>query len=278
LGIFAIAYLLSTVNVASAQQLNSEGTRLSEVPPPSAAEQDKLLDAMHRYADNYVSNLPNFICEQTTRQFQAGKKSDRWRKGDTLTSKLTFNQGREHRNLVLVNGKQLMEVRKPWKTPLITEGEFGVKLSRVLGAESGASFTWSRWEELRGKRLAVFAFSVDKAHSTMTLGLSDLAKAIVPYSGEVYGDPATGVVWRITDTATEIPAVLQTESIGTTIDYGEITIGNANYILPLGATVLVVLDRTKARNELEFANYRKFGADSSITFGSEEPADPSKPR
>ena len=237
--------------------------------PPDPAEQDRLLAAMHEYADHYISTLPNFICTQVTRQLEAAKKSDRWHKGDTLTTTLTFNRGREQRKLALVNGKPVEPGPKRWHTPLITEGEFAILLSRVLGAESQAYFTWSRWETLRGKRLAVFDYSVDKRHSTLTLSLSDLAKATVAYNGSVWGDPATGAVWRITDAATNIPPALLTRAISTTIDYDEVLIGEKKYLLPIEASASLLLQNKKVRNEMEFQGYRKFEADTVITFGPE---------
>src|SRR5260370_11808654 len=112
-----------------------------------------------------------------------------------------------------------------WRTPLVTEGEFGILLNRIFSGESNASFAWSRWESVHGKSLAVFDYSVDQQHSTLSLSLSDLAKAIVPYHGTIYADPSTGAVWRISDTADEIPRQLRTSSISTTIDYDEIAIG-----------------------------------------------------
>src|ERR1700730_1015561 len=163
---------------------------------PNPAEQDRLLALMHAYAAQYVSSLPNFICVQETRQLEAGKKSNRWHKGDTLTSTLAFNKGRELRTLDLVNGRQIEPGSRRWRTPLVTEGEFGMLLSSVLGPKSEAFFTWSRWETVRGKRLAVFDFSVAKENSTLSLNLSDLVKAVVAYRGSVYADRATGAVWR----------------------------------------------------------------------------------
>jgi len=239
-------------------------------PAPTPAEQDQFLDAMHHYAAQYVSSLPNFLCVQVTRQFEAGLKSNRWHKGDVLVSKLSFNHGREQRSLDLVNGKPADPARRHWRTPLITEGEFGILLSRVLGPDSEAWFTWSRWEILRGRQLAVFDYSVDKQHSTLSLTLSGLTKALVPYHGSVYGDPATGAVWRITNTATDIPPALLTREISTTIDYDEVTIGEKKYLLPEEATVSLLLETRKVRNEMEFQGYRKFEADSSITFGKVE--------
>jgi hypothetical protein len=172
---------------------------------PSSAEQNPMLDKMHEYAQHYESNLPNFVCIQRNTQLEAGKKSDRWKKGDVLTSRLTFNDGKEERKLELVNGKQLQQVRRRWRTPLVSEGEFGVLLSRVLGSDSEAVFRWNRWDSFRGRRVAVFDYSIDKAHSTLSLQLSNLVKATIPYHGSVYADPNTGAVWRITDTATDIP-------------------------------------------------------------------------
>lgn len=255
---------LSTVQ-AQAQNLDA---------PPSDAEQDQMLDKMHEYARRYVSGLPNFVCMQQNTQMEAGKKSDRWKKGDVLTSRLTFNDGKEQRNLELVNGKQLHQVRKRWRTPLVTEGEFGVLLSRVLGPDSEAVFTWNRWDSLRGRRVAVFDYTVDKAHSTLSLRLSDLAKAIIPYHGSVYADPSLGAVFRITDTATDIPRSLRTEQISTEIDFDEVAIGGATYLLPTEAVVSVLLPRSKVRNELSFRDYRKFEAQSDIKFGAETDGQP----
>jgi len=226
---------------------------------------------MHRYAAQYVANLPNFLCTQVTRQYEAGIRSNRWHQGDTLTAKLSFNRGREQRQLDLVNGKPADPVKRQWRSSLRTEGEFGLLLSRVLGPESEAWFTWNRWETVRGKSLAVFDFSVDKRHSTLSLTLSDLASAVVPYHGSVYADPATGAVWRISDTATDIPAKLRTREISTTIDYAEIAIGEKTYLLPVEATVSLLLETKRVRNEMVFEDYRKFETDSAITFGPEAP-------
>jgi hypothetical protein len=236
--------------------------------PPEPAAQDRLLEAMERYGAQYVSGLPNFLCVQVTRQFEAGMHSDRWRKGDTLTSRLSFHDGQEKRTLELVNGKPADPAKRQWHTPLVTEGEFGILISRVVDPASDATFTWSRWESVRGKRLAVFDYSVDKEHSTLTMQLSDLAKGVLAYRGSVYVDAETGAVWRITDTADSgIPPQLRLRQISTVVDYAETPIGGKPYLLPCAATVAVITDTGRVRNELEFQGYRKFEAESVITFG-----------
>ena len=236
-----------------------------------AGDREKILDGMRVYAGDYISNLPNFICQQTTQQLEAGKKPTKWRKGDTIVSKLVFSEGREKRSLESVNDKPAQASRFV-RRPLVTEGEFGVLLANVFSEKTAATFSWSGWQMLRGRRVAVFDFDVAKEHSTLRLSLSDLAHATVPYRGSVFGDPSTGAVLRITSGAYDIPPAVQTRSIATTIDYDPVSIGGRDYLLPVEASVLVDTGSRHVWNRMEFRGYRKFEAESTVTFGSEPPA------
>ena len=238
---------------------------------PSAADQQRILDSMRAYAAGYISNLPNFICQQVTQQLEAGKKPKKWRQGDTIVSKLVFSQGREQRSLISVNDKPAQPSRLV-RRPLVTEGEFGVLLANVFNDKTQATFSWSGWQTLRGRRVAVFDYDVAKEHSTLRLSLSDLAHATVPYRGSVFGDPSTGAVLRITNSAYDIPAAVRTRSIATTIDYDPVSIGGREYLLPVAASVLLNTGLHNILNRMEFRDYQKFGADSTITFGSEAPS------
>lgn len=240
----------------------------SAVPAPSAGEQQQMLNAMRRYAGEYISHLPNFICIQDTQQFEAGRKPTHWRKGDTLRFRLVFNDGAEVRRIELVNNQPPAPGRR-WRAPLTTEGEFGTLLGSVFGANSSTAFSWRGWDIVRGHRVAIFDFAVDGEHSTLKLTLSDLAQAVVPYHGSVYADPQTGEVWKISDSVTEIPRAVQTKSISTTIEYSEVPIGEGQYLLPVGASVLLDTGSNNIRNEMSFSAYRKFEADSTITYTSD---------
>jgi|SRR5579875_3035334 len=246
---------------------------------PTDSDQARMLEDMRLYAEQYVANLPNFLCEQVTRQYEAGKKPNRWRPGDVLTLKLLFSEGEEQRSLELVNNRPIRPGVRHWRTPLQTEGEFGILLDRVFAPASHAAFAWQGWDTIRGKRAAVFTFVVDTEHSTMTLRLSDLAKATVPYHGTVYGDPESGAIWRIADAATQLPKELRTKSVSTTIDYDSVSIGDKSYLLPVQASIWMTTDTNNVRNDLEFRNYRKFETDSVIKFASADassnsPSDP----
>jgi hypothetical protein len=95
-------------------------------------------------------------------------------------------------------------------------------------------------------------------------------RAVVPYRGSVYADPDTGVVWRITNVPFDIPDEVETRSIATTIDYDAVTIGSQTNFLPVEASVLLDTGSHNVMNRMEFREYRKFEADSKITFASSE--------
>src|SRR6185437_513029 len=112
---------------------------------PSAADQQRILDSMRAYAAGYISNLPNFICQQVTQQLEAGKKPKKWRQGDTIVSKLVFSNGQEQRSLISVND-QPPDPSHFVRRPLVTNGEFGILLANVLNEKTEAKFSWSAWQ------------------------------------------------------------------------------------------------------------------------------------
>lgn len=259
-----LATLLMGAALAQAQSETAPAT-------PDEASQHRMLAAMHQYAAAYVANLPNFICDQTTYQFEAGRKPKHWHKGDVLTSKLVFNEGREQRTLELVNNRPIQHTLRYWRAPLTSEGEFGTLIETVFGPSSAAEFRWNRWDAIDGAPVAVFDYAIDRLHSTLSLSLSDLAKAIVAYHGSIYADAQTGVIRRISSGADDIPSEVRTRSIGTTIEYGDVDIAGQKYYLPVSAVVTLATESSNVRNEIQFRNYRKFEADSHITYASDAP-------
>ncbi len=231
---------------------------------PDAAEQQRILASIRDYASRYLNTLPNFVCARVTEQYEAGKKPEHWKQRDTLTSRLVFNQGREDQTLELVNGKEVRPGHFVSRR-LETEGEFGILISNVLDGNTGAQISWSHWDELRGSRLAVFEYVVDFKHSTLSLGLGGFAQ-FVPYRGFIYADPTSGEVWRITNSPFDIPESVATKSITTTIDYGSVDIGNRHFVLPVTASILLDTGRNNVLNKVSFRDYRKFEAESKITF------------
>jgi hypothetical protein len=232
-------------------------------------QQQELLAAARAYSDRYIENLPSFICTQTVDQFEGDKKARHWHKGDSLTSQLVWDRGREQRTLQFVNNRPV-SAHKLWRAPLVSEGEFGNLLDSVLRSENQASFTFRGWENVDGKRLEVFAYNVDQQHSRLRLSMG-MYDTIVACRGLIYLDERNGTVWRITNDADNFPRELHTKSVSRSVDYSEVAIGDNRYVLPIHATIVLNTGDSNIRNELRFESYRKFTADSRISFGPDDP-------
>jgi hypothetical protein len=244
------------------------GAPASQDLPQPAPYQEHLLLAARQYASRYMAGLPSFVCTQIVHQFEAGRKPKHWHKGDSLTSQLIWDQGREQRTLELVNNRPVSK-HPSWRSPLVSEGEFGNLLDSVLGSSSGATFSWRGWGMIGGKRVGVFEYQVDLRHSSLRLSLGSV-QTVIAFHGAVYAEESSGTVWRITNYADGFPAELETKSVARSVDYGEVVIGTGRYVLPVRATVLLDTGRSNIKNELRFDAYRKFDAGSTISYASED--------
>ncbi len=245
----------------------------------SPNDPDQILETVRDYVEHYIQNLPNFICRQTTEQFEAGRRKDHWTKKNTLVSRMAFDGVREKHVLELVNGRPPRSAALgAGQKRLTTEGEFALLLAKVFGSDSNAMFQWKGWEDWEGHRLAVYDYFVDKEHSALKIMLSDLAQAVLPYHGSVHADPVSGAVWRIADEVDEIPPELKLRSFGTSVDYGPVTLGSTTYLLPSAASVQVSTGSGYLKHNLYFGNYQKFETQSTITFQSDSGSDSPKPK
>jgi hypothetical protein len=91
---------------------------------------------------------------------------------------------------------------------------------------------------------------------------------VVGYHGTVYIAHDTGRVLRIVKSA-EIPGSFPVRSSEGTLDYDLSQVAGREYLLPLRAEMMMSTSTTQFRNEVDFKDYRKFSAESTLTF--EEP-------
>lgn len=258
-----LALILALAQSYSAPIFGAEG----EQHQASAANASEIVAKMRNYAANYIDQLPNFICMQTTTHSTAGTKGDRWHRKETQAVQLVFAGGKEKRTIQAVNGKSVSNGRwRGTRNELTTEGEFGILLANILGPDSSAELTWGGLNTLRGHEVATVKYSVDQEHSTLRLSRDYYAAAFVAYYGEVFADPGSGAVLRITKELSGIPPELETESSQTVIDYDKVAIGGVEYLLPSSAYVEMKIRSGRLRNEMSFEGYRKFEANSTITF------------
>jgi hypothetical protein len=242
------------------------------IPPPSRAEVNNVIEKSREYALAYDKGLPNFICVQVTRRFFDPAGLELWNKLDTVTAKLSYFDHKEQKQVMFVNNKYVDMDYSKLGGGATSTGEFGSLLREIYEPASEALFGWERWGTLRGRLHYVLNYRVLQSKSKWTIHHGESGKQIVPaYHGLIFVDKDYLSVSRIVMEAEDIPPDFPVQMAKTQLDYDFTDIGGQPFLLPLRSELRMRDGKVLVKNEAEFRTYRKFGAETSITFDVEEP-------
>jgi hypothetical protein len=238
---------------------------------PSDAEASALIERGRAKALDYARSLPDFVCTEVIRRFAPfeSQSGHMWRHADTLTVRLSYFQQKEEHKLVAINDKP--SDRKYEELAGVTGmGEFGATLLAIFHTASETSFQWKGWRTVRGRKAALYTYSVDVAHSRYKLSngvVGHIHQAVVGFRGELEIDSATGQVLQFTYLPDQIPKELDLFYTLTTVDYDFADVGGRDYLLPARSETEMHGRLVAARSVTDFREYHKFAADSAVDFG-----------
>jgi len=240
--------------------------------PPDATEQKRVLADAADYARHHEESLPNFICVQTTRRFSDFTGQENWRPIDIIVERLTYFEHKEDYKVIEVNG-QPSTVGHNQLGGATSSGEFGSVMKGIFAPETETAFSWQGWFTLRGRRMDVFSYRVAKDKSDYHIVVpNDHIDLVAAYHGLVFIDEHKHFVHRITLHADGISPSFPVQDVSLALDYDYTRIGSADYLLPLTFELRSREGKSLIKNDVDYDDYRKFDADSSITFGAAPPA------
>ncbi|MFO0281448.1 MAG: hypothetical protein ACK532_05970 [Acidobacteriota bacterium] len=242
------------------------------IPPPTEAEQRKLIEELREYALNYDKGLPDFLCTQVTRRFYDPAGLEYWVAADTITAKLSYFQRKEEKKILFVNN-QYKDIDWDKLGGATSTGEFGDMLREIFEARSDTAFQWERWGTLRKHRAHVIRYQVPQSRSRWAIQYEKTMSVTPGYTGLIYADAKSGMILRVTLEALDLPASFPIQVARNMLDYDYTEIAGSTFLLPLRAEVRMREGRLLIRNDIEFRNYRKFGADTSISFDTPDALD-----
>ncbi len=237
-------------------------------PKPGAATpaSDELISRAREWAASFMQGLPNYICEQDTTRYMEQSRASGWQAQDVITAKVLYEDGHEQYRAITVGGKKtnksMMELGGTTST-----GEFNGILQGMFAPWTQTQFKFYRSDTTGESPSAIYDFKVTLPHSdwSITVGGQTLHPA---YSGSVWIDRASAHVKRIEKQADNIPKDFPFDEIQTAVDYGEVRLGTATYLLPVHAEVLSCQRGSTicSRNTIDFRDYHKYSSESTITF------------
>jgi hypothetical protein len=235
--------------------------------PRSIAPADDTIDAARDAADRLSEGLPNFTVQQNTTRYYSTTFPARWRAQDVVTADVVSVAGKEEYRNIQVNGKP--STRPIEKTGAWSTGEFQTTLDDILSPYTAAAFRKSTDDNLNGRPTYSYTYVVQQDNSHWDIVAPDGSKAAPSYSGTIWIDKATHNVMRIEEQTGPMPAGFIFDKAESMLEYSFVRIEGRDYVLPTHSEVLTCQRDSSActKNEINFQNYRKFSADSTITFG-----------
>jgi hypothetical protein len=236
--------------------------------PTFRSSGDPIIDNAREAAFSFAETLPNYVVKQFTTRFateaaRGGQTS--WRALDTVSADVVSEGGKETYKNILVNGrapKDAVEKTGSWST-----GEYSSVLLDILSPATEADFHNKRSTTIVNRAAWRYDFSVDRPNSHWHVYAS--AQSYNPdYIGAIWIDKENSRVLRIELAARNMPRAFPLDTVESSVDYDYVLIGEAKFLLPVHSEALSCERGTSGctRNSIDFRNYKKFSADTSITF------------
>jgi hypothetical protein len=236
---------------------------------------DPVIDKAREAAFTFSKTLPNFVVKQVTMRYEtyaarAGETS--WHALDTVTADVVSEGGKESYKNILINGKPPKEAIEKsagaWST-----GEFSSVQLDVLSPATRADFHNKRSTTIANRAAYSYDFSVARANSHWNIQ-SNSDSYLPDYTGVIWIDKDTSRVLRIELAARNMPKTFRLDTVESAIDYDYVPIGDGKFLLPVHSEALDCERGTNScsRNAIDFRNYKKFTADTSISFDDAAPA------
>jgi hypothetical protein len=244
----------------------------SAAPPQSGApagiplSDDPIIAKAREAAFSFTETLPNYMVQQITTRYETEHPKQGWAARDIVTADVTVQDGRESYRNIKVGNKSTDRPMDQIEGTRST-GEFSTLLEQLLD-NAATRFKSGGTDTIHNRSAYVYSFEIPREASRWRIEApSQLYYPAI--KGSVWIDKETSRVLRIEQQGKPMPALFPFDTIETTADYDFIRLGTAGpFLLPVEAEVLSCQRGTSIcnRNKIEFRNYRKFEAESNITF------------
>jgi hypothetical protein len=189
-----------------------------------------------------------------------------WKKRDRLEVEDVYVDRFLNHKLLMLNGK-ISQKNYQQLNGLLSETvlhSLGFLPAWIFGPQAKTRFEWRNWSVIDSTRVHVFSARLPASESQL-LVTTDRQSVVAGIDAAVYVDAATRLVRRL-EIQMDLPAGSVIQDGFVRIDFGNVTISERQYLLPLKAEVRARVARSLERNETEVIRYQRYAADSTVRF------------
>lgn len=254
-----------------------------------AQEPDPIIEAARVRAAKSSRSVPDYLVERITVRYKNTNHPDLkplaatpqarhyptnpdlfWRIEDSFSAEITSEGEHEAYTNIKVNGKPATALPEDGVWSAL---EFSGLLGEILSPERHAVFTDKRSDTVHRRPAWRYNFSVDEEHSGWMVQIdvpeyTGPSRISAPHVGSIWIDQETSDVLRIERSVRRLPEHFPLRLIESATDYSAVKIGEESYVLPTQSEIITcATGRTNCfKNETTFRNYRKFEANTRISF------------
>lgn len=244
------------------------------LPPPSSEEQAAILDAVRQYALEYSEKLPDFVCHERMTTFAGAPHSTAdWSSISNIDSILTYFKQKEDYRPFMQNGKFTTQDYQKLKTSK-SVGDFGTMLRGIFEPSAETRFEWRSWSTWDGQPAMDFNYRVAQDRSNYQIVVEGNRSVTPGYHGYFVIDPKTHAIWKLTLVADDLPRDFPVQSAEASLVYRFKDLSGKTFLLPSEYEAVMAGPEGRDKIDKEFVTYRKYTADSEISFGDDVPTTP----
>lgn len=216
-------------------------------------------------ANSVDSDLRQFVCDERVERYR-GHITGSSRHLDTLTARVSFENGIEHYSTVRRNRRPIPELSRlsgAWSV-----GEFGTLLREsadLLRRKTPSTVQSAQWN---GQSVRLLTFDVPVQESFWQLTPETGVARPVPYRASIWISQDDGKILRVSRCADRLPAAFGIAQLSWSVNLQTAEISGLLALVPVTAEYTVTYSSVNRResNLISFGNYRRYGAESSIAF------------
>ena len=202
------------------------------LPPgtvPTAENWAQFLESVRNRVLRYAHSLPDFVCNQGTRSYQAfGRRG--WTQREIYEVEVSYFDRSPH-------------YRQISKYPLFRDvGEFGPVLTGLFAPRSQATFKLQGLEKKHGRNTARVSFKVPQETSQRPIHVKDEGMVPFGYRGRFWVDLETQLVVRLESKSTDMPRRAPITDEEMVLRYKEVMLVDKLVWLPAELHVIVKTD------------------------------------
>lgn len=255
----------------AAENLNGvEGTRTAA--PATEGQRASLTmtdaDLLRRVQvanEDLYASLRSFVCDESVVRTRESLTRGKTRKVDTLTTRVSFENGQEQYTDVRQNNigrSSLSAVGGAW-----SEGEFGTLLRQTQQLLRTQQVRQENSGDSEGAAVAFLNFAVSQEDSPWILVVEGRSYKL-PFRTEVAVERSSGHILSVKREATQIPRELCISGIEWAVNMGATDLAGSSWLLPIRGEYAVsyLESNRRERNEMTFGNYRRYGSEVALRF------------